>query len=369
MIETKSKIEKGILVGLVLQYQKEETLNEYLNELSFLFNTAGGEEVGRIYQKTTYPNPQTYLGKGKVNELKRLIQNKNADVAIFDDELSPSQIRNLEASLKVKILDRTSLILDIFAKNARTANAKIQVELAQCEYMLPRLTGLWTHLERQRGGIGMRGPGEREIETDRRILRNRISKLKKQLEKIDKQKRTQRSNRDNTFRVSLVGYTNVGKSTLLNLLSGSEVYVENKLFATLDTTVRKVVYNNKPFLFADTVGFIRKLPTLLVESFNSTLDEIRESDLLLHVVDASHPNVLQQIQTVTKTLHDIGVANKTVIYVFNKIDLLTNEQLDNLKNSWMTKEYSPAFAITAKDKDSVTDLLNYIARYNNKKLY
>jgi GTP-binding protein HflX len=356
MIETKTKIERGILVGLILQNQKEETLNEYLNELSFLFNTAGGEEVGRIYQKTSYPNPQTYLGKGKILDLKKLIQEKNADVAIFDDELSPSQIRNIEQTLKVKVLDRTSLILDIFAKNAKTAHAKIQVELAQCEYMLPRLAGLWTHLERQRGGIGMRGPGEREIETDRRILRNRISTLKTKLEKIDKQKRTQRSNRDNTFRISLVGYTNVGKSTLLNLLSGADVYVENKLFATLDTTIRKVVFNNKPFLFADTVGFIRKLPTLLVESFNSTLDEIRESDLLLHVVDASHPDFIQQIQTVSKTLHDIGVGDKIVIYVFNKIDLLTDEQLNNLQNSWVIKEYSPFFAVTAKDKDSVTDL-------------
>ncbi|MDD4142109.1 MAG: GTPase HflX, partial [Bacteroidales bacterium] len=273
MIDYSPIIEKGVLISVATQTQPIEQVNEYLDELSFLFKTAGGEEVGRLCQNLEFPNPRTYLGKGKLEELKKLVEDTEANIVIVDDELSPSQTRNLEEAMGCRILDRTGLILDIFARNARTANAKVQVELAQCQYMLPRLTGLWTHLERQRGGIGMRGPGETEIETDRRILRNKIAQCKEELKKIDMQKSVQRSNRYSMRRFALVGYTNVGKSTILNLISGADVLAENKLFATLDTTVRKVVLNNKPFLLSDTVGFIRKLPTMLIESFKSTLDE------------------------------------------------------------------------------------------------
>ncbi|MDF1550937.1 MAG: GTPase HflX, partial [Bacteroidales bacterium] len=304
------KDERAVLVGLINQQQSEQQLNEFLDELAFLTETAGAKAVKRFTQRLEFPNPKTFVGSGKLDELAQYIQENEIDLVIFDDELNPSQLRNVEKELNCKILDRTNLILDIFASRAQTAHAKTQVELAQYQYLLPRLTRMWTHLERQRGGIGMRGPGETEIETDRRIIRDRIAKLKEQLKKIDKQKATQRKNRGKMVRVSLVGYTNVGKSTLMNLLSNSDVFAENKLFATLDTTVRKVVVGNLPFLLADTVGFIRKLPHDLVESFKSTLDEVRESDILLHVVDISHPNFEDQIEIVNSTLNEIGAGKK-----------------------------------------------------------
>ena len=390
MIDTTPLIERGILVAVISQKNTFDEVKEYLDELSFLYETAGGEEVGRIYQKMEHPHPKTYVGSGKLEELKNLCEEMEANAVIFDDELSPSQLRNVEDFLKCKILDRTSLILDIFARNAQTAHSKVQVELAQCQYMLPRLTGLWTHLERQRGGIGMRGPGETEIETDRRIIRNKIAQCKEELKKIDMQKSIQRGNRGTMKRMALVGYTNVGKSTILNLLAGTNVLAENKLFATLDTTVRKIVIDNKPYLISDTVGFIRKLPTTLIESFKSTLDETREADLLLHVVDISHPNYEQQIDVVKNTLMEIGAAEKPVIYVFNKIDALKEEEkvetdnseinefgeeeniqiigqeenmrtLEYLKNLWIGKHNTPSVFISAKKKENIAELKELVA--------
>ena len=312
--------EKAVLVGVQFQSQPDEEVKEYLDELHFLAETAGADVKKRFIQRLDSPNPRTYIGTGKVKEIHSFVMEHKVDIVFFDDELSASQLRNLERVLDCKVLDRTNLILDIFAGRAKTAYAKTQVELAQYQYILPRLTGMWTHLERQRGGIGLRGPGETEIETDRRIIRDRISKLKAELEKIDKQMATQRKGRGDMVRVALVGYTNVGKSTIMNLISKSDVFAENKLFATLDTTVRKVVVENLPFLLSDTVGFIRKLPHQLVESFKSTLDEVREADLLVHVVDISHPNFEEHIKVVQQTLHEIGADKKPVLLAFNKID-------------------------------------------------
>jgi GTPase len=345
--------EKSIIVGIVTQNQSEEKLNEYLDELEFLTFTAGGTVVKRFSQKMDKPNPKTFVGTGKLEEIKYYIKDNDIKTVIFDDELTPSQSKNITKELDCKVLDRTNLILDIFAQRAETSYARTQVELAQCQYLLPRLTGMWTHLERQKGGIGMRGPGETEIETDRRIVRDRISLLKDKIKIIDKQMATQRSNRGAMVRVALVGYTNVGKSTLMNAVGKSDVFVENKLFATLDTTVRKTVIKNLPFLLSDTVGFIRKLPTQLVESFKSTLDEVREADLLLHVVDISHPEFEEHIASVNKILLDIKSADKPTIMVFNKIDAyhpvyfdendLSIEKttkhytLEEWQNTWMSK--------------------------------
>ena len=329
MLEQKErKYEKTVLIGVINSRQNEQKLTEYLDELEFLTQTAGGEVLKRFVQRVETPNPRTYLGSGKMEEVELYVKENEIGSVIFDDELSPAQQKNIEKLLKCKILDRTGLILDIFAQRAQTSYARTQVELAQYEYLLPRLTGLWTHLERQRGGIGMRGPGETEIETDRRIVRDRIALLKKKLLKIDRQMGVQRGNRGALVRVALVGYTNVGKSTLMNVVSKSEVFAENKLFATLDTTVRKVVLGNLPFLLSDTVGFIRKLPTQLVESFKSTLDEVREADLLLHVVDISHPNFEEHIASVNSILEEIGCSDKRAITVFNKIDQYQAEPLD-----------------------------------------
>ena len=364
MIEHEKVQERAVLVAVSTQGQNRERTEEYLDELEFLLETAGGIAVGRFVQPLNRPNSVTYLGTGKLEELKQYIKAEEIDMAIFDDELSATQIRNLENELECRILDRTNLILDIFAKNAKTAYAKTQVELAQYQYMLPRLTRMWTHLERQRGGIGMRGPGETQIETDRKIIRNKIASLKEKLEEIDMQKSVQRKNRQQMVRVALVGYTNVGKSTIMNMLSKSDVFAENKLFATLDTTVRKVVIENLPFLLSDTVGFIRKLPTQLVESFKSTLDEVRESDILLHVVDISHPDFESQIETVNQTLVDIGAGDKKVIMVFNKIDAYHYEEkdaddltpitkknytLEDWKKTWMAKG-KPCIFISAAEK-------------------
>lgn len=345
--------EKSIVVGIVTQNQSEDKLNEYLDELEFLTFTAGGTVVKRFSQKMDKPNPKTFVGTGKLEEIKYYIKDNDIKTVIFDDELTPSQSKNITKELDCKVLDRTNLILDIFAQRAETSYARTQVELAQCQYLLPRLTGMWTHLERQKGGIGMRGPGETEIETDRRIVRDRISLLKEKIKVIDKQMATQRSNRGAMVRVALVGYTNVGKSTLMNAVGKSDVFVENKLFATLDTTVRKTVIKNLPFLLSDTVGFIRKLPTQLVESFKSTLDEVREADLLLHVVDISHPDFEDHISSVNQILQDIKSADKPTIMVFNKIDAyqsvyfdendLSVEKttkhytLEEWKNTWMSK--------------------------------
>jgi GTP-binding protein HflX len=345
--------EKSIVVGIVTQNQSEDKLNEYLDELEFLTFTAGGTVVKRFSQKMDKPNPKTFVGTGKLEEIKYYIKDNDIKTVIFDDELTPSQSKNITKELDCKVLDRTNLILDIFAQRAETSYARTQVELAQCQYLLPRLTGMWTHLERQKGGIGMRGPGETEIETDRRIVRDRISLLKEKIKVIDKQMATQRSNRGAMVRVALVGYTNVGKSTLMNAIGKSDVFVENKLFATLDTTVRKTVIKNLPFLLSDTVGFIRKLPTQLVESFKSTLDEVREADLLLHVVDISHPDFEDHISSVNQILQDIKSADKPTIMVFNKIDAyqsvyfdendLSVEKttkhytLEDWKNTWMSK--------------------------------
>lgn len=361
--------EKAILVGLITRDTNKIKANEYLDELSFLVETAGGIPVARFVQAIDTPHPKTFVGTGKLEEIKAYVEAAEIDLVVFDDELSPSQLRNLEKELECKVLDRTNLILDIFAKRAQTAHAKVQVELAQYQYLLPRLTGMWTHLERQKGGIGLRGPGETEIETDRRVIRDKISLLKKRLIDIDKQMSTQRKNRGSMIRVALVGYTNVGKSTLMNLLSKSDIFAENKLFATLDTTVRKVVIENLPFLLSDTVGFIRKLPHSLVESFKSTLDEVRESDILLHVVDISHPEFEDQIQTVTQTLAEIGAGEKSVIMVFNKVDAYTFEapdendlegavprDLDSLKQSWMAKDNHPCIFISAKTKEQFDEL-------------
>lgn len=329
MLEVEKHIfEKTAIVGLITQNQNEEKLNEYLDELEFLTFTAGGEVVKRFWQKTDKPHPKTFVGTGKLEEIRTYIKENDINSVIFDDELTPSQQKNITRELDCKVLDRTNLILDIFAQRAETSYARTQVELAQCQYLLPRLTGMWTHLERQRGGIGMRGPGETEIETDRRIVRDRISLLKEKIKIIDKQMSTQRGNRGAMVRVALVGYTNVGKSTLMNAVGKSEVFVENKLFATLDTTVRKTVIKNLPFLLSDTVGFIRKLPTQLVDSFKSTLDEVREADLLLHVVDISHPEFEDHIAAVNKILLDIKSADKPTIMVFNKIDAYKYVKID-----------------------------------------
>ena len=325
--ETK-KIEKTVIIGIITQKQDEEKLNEYLDELDFLTYTAGGEVVKRFSQKMERPNPKTFVGTGKMEEINHYVIENNISTVIFDDELSPSQQKNISKIIDCKILDRTHLILDIFAQRAETSYARTQVELAQCQYLLPRLSGMWTHLERQKGGIGMRGPGETEIETDRRIVRDRIALLKEKIKTIDKQMGVQRGNRGAMVRVALVGYTNVGKSTLMNAVGKSDVFVENKLFATLDTTVRKVVIKNLPFLLSDTVGFIRKLPTQLVDSFKSTLDEVREADLLLHVVDISHPDFEDHIESVNQTLADIKSNNKTTIMVFNKIDAFKHLTID-----------------------------------------
>lgn len=376
MIDKNKKIEyleeKALLVGVITQMQGEEDVKEYLDELAFLAETAGAITHGRFTQKVDYPNPKTFVGKGKLEEIKRYVKSNSIDLVIFDDELSPSQLRNIERELEVKIMDRSGLILDIFASRAQTAHAKTQVELAQYQYLLPRLTKMWTHLDRQKGGIGMRGPGETEIETDRRIIGDKISLLKKKLEKIDKQKFTQRQNRGKLVRVALVGYTNVGKSTILNLLGKEKVFAENKLFATLDTTVRKIVFQNIPFLLADTVGFIRKLPHQLVESFKSTLDEVREADLLLHVVDISHPAFEDHYNTVNETLKEIEAIDKPTILVFNKIDAFTyvkkdeddltpvlkeNISLDELRKSWMNRmNEDNCIFISAHEKLNIEEL-------------
>jgi len=327
----KQKTEYAVLIGLVTRTETEEQVQEYLDELEFLALTAGAVSKKRYLQKLSHPDPRTFIGKGKLEEIKTFIDDhEDINMAIFDDDLSGKQVNILEEYLKVKIVDRSSLILDIFASRAQTAQAKTQVELAQMQYLLPRLRGLWTHLERQRGGIGMRGPGEKEIETDRRIVRDKISLLKKKLDKIDQQNVTRRKNRGQMIRVALVGYTNVGKSTLMNRLSKSDVFAENKLFATLDTTVRKVVFERMPFLMSDTVGFIRKLPTHLIESFKSTLDEVRESDILIHVVDISHPQHEDHIRTVNETLKDLDALEKPTLFVFNKIDRYRELNYDNL---------------------------------------
>jgi GTP-binding protein HflX len=335
--------EKAILVGVINKQQNEKKVQEYLDELEFLTYTAGGEVLKRFVQRVDLPNPKTYIGSGKILEIEKYVDENEIGSVIFDDELTAVQQRNIEKILRCKILDRTGLILDIFAQRAKTSYARTQVELAQYEYLLPRLTGLWTHLERQRGGIGMRGPGETEIETDRRIVRDRIALLKKKLTKIDRQMGTQRGNRGALVRVALVGYTNVGKSTLMNVISKSEVFAEDKLFATLDTTVRKVVLGNLPFLLSDTVGFIRKLPTQLVESFKSTLDEVREADLLLHIVDISHPNFEDHINSVNQILNEIGSSDKKTIMVFNKIDLYEQEILE--EDDLVTERSSKHFTI------------------------
>src|SRR5690554_2565697 len=366
--QTDISYEKTILIGLITQFQDQELSEEYLNELEFLAFTAGGEVLKRFTQKMEVPNPKTFIGTGKLEEVKQFVDENEIGVAIFDDELSPAQQKNIERILQCKIIDRTNLILDIFAQRAQTSYARTQVELAQYEYLLPRLAGMWTRLERQRGGIGMRGPGEREIETDRRIVRDRISLLKDKLKKIDRQMDVQRGNRGSLVRVALVGYTNVGKSTLMNAISKSEVFAENKLFATLDTTVRKVVIGNLPFLLTDTVGFIRKLPTQLVESFKGTLDEVREADLLLHIVDISHPSFEHHIDSVNKILEEIGSADKPMVMVFNKIDAYQPEEietddlmtekttahytLDEWKQTWMAKVNGDAVFISALNKEN-----------------
>lgn len=338
----KTNFEKTVVVGIITQGQSEEKLKEYLDELEFLTFTAGGEVVKRFWQKMERPNPKTFLGTGKMDEIHLYVKENEISTVIFDDELSPSQQKNISKILDCKVLDRTNLILDIFAQRAETSYARTQVELAQCQYLLPRLSGMWTHLERQKGGIGLRGPGETEIETDRRIVRDRIALLKEKIKTIDKQMSIQRSNRGAMVRVALVGYTNVGKSTLMNVISKSEVFVENKLFATLDTTVRKVVIGNLPFLLSDTVGFIRKLPTQLVESFKSTLDEVREADLLLHVVDISHPDFEDHIESVNQILLDIKSNDKPTIMVFNKIDAYQHLTIDedDLMTEKTTKHYT-----------------------------
>ena len=367
--------EQAVLVAVSTPQIEFEKTNEYLNELAFLVETAGGIPNKKFIQNLPYPDPKTYLGSGKLNDLRDYIQENQIGIAVFDDELSPSQTRNIEQVLECKVIDRTRLILDIFASRAQTAHSKTQVELAQYEYILPRLTRMWTHLQKQRGGIGMRGPGEKEIETDRRIVRDRIALLKEKLKEIDKQKNTQRSNREQFVRVALVGYTNVGKSTIMNLISKSNVFAENKLFATLDTTVRKVVFDNLPFLLSDTVGFIRKLPHGLVESFKSTLDEIRETDLLLHIVDISHPEFEEQIQVVNQTLHEIQAGDKDMIMIFNKIDNYTfiekepddltpvtkeNYTLEDLKSTWMSKNNIRSIFISAKEKQNIDEFRRII---------
>jgi len=375
MIEKKDFVlEKSVLIGVVTKDQDEAKSKEYLDELEFLTFTAGGEVIKRFTQKMDMPNPKTFIGTGKMEEVRKFISENEIGTAIFDDELSAAQERNISKILECKVLDRTNLILDIFAQRAQTSYARTQVELAQCEYLLPRLKGMWTHLERQKGGIGMRGPGETEIETDRRIVRDKITLLKAKIKTIDKQMAIQRGNRGKMVRVALVGYTNVGKSTLMNVISKSDVFAENKLFATLDTTVRKVVIQNLPFLLSDTVGFIRKLPTQLVESFKSTLDEVREADLLLHIVDISHPNFEHHIDSVNKILGEIGSSDKPVIMVFNKIDAYHPEPFDETdliaertevhytlqewKKTWMNRVGKNALFISALNKENITILKN-----------
>jgi len=368
--------EKAVLIGLITQNQNEDKAIEYLDELEFLTYTAGGEVARRFLQKLDKPNPKTFIGTGKMEEVRLFIEENDIGTAIFDDELSPAQQKNIEQILKCKVIDRTNLILDIFAQRAQTSYARTQVELAQYEYLLPRLTGMWTHLERQRGGIGMRGPGETEIETDRRIVRDRIALLKEKLKTIDKQMAVQRSNRGALVRVALVGYTNVGKSTLMNVISKSEVFAENKLFATLDTTVRKVVIGNLPFLLTDTVGFIRKLPTQLIESFKSTLDEVREADLLLHVVDISHPQFEDHIESVHQILDEIDSRDRPMLLVFNKIDnyhpeiiaeddLVTEKTkahftIEDWKNIWMSKAGTEVVFISASEKINLEEFRNKV---------
>ena len=379
MIETAPDTEKAVLVGLIYNQNERQAL-EFLDELEFLADTAGAEVLKKFTQRLDIPNVTTFVGPGKLEEIGNFVKVSEADTVIFDDELTPTQLRNIERHLECKILDRTNLILDIFAGRAKTAHAKTQVELAQYQYLLPRLTRMWTHLERQRGGIGLRGPGETQIESDRRIILDKISRLKDQLKKIDKQKATQRKNRGKLTRVALVGYTNVGKSTIMNMMAKSEVFAENKLFATLDTTVRKVVVRNIPFLLADTVGFIRKLPHDLVESFKSTLDEVREADILLHVVDISHSGFEDQIETVNNTLQDIESSDKPIIYVFNKIDAFTyqekdfddltpgtkeNVSLEEWKQSWMAKKNVPAIFISATEKENIDEFRKLL--YNEVK--
>lgn len=371
MIDREKKAEKAIFVGVIRQGEDPRLIEEYMDELEFLAQTAGAVGIKKFVQKLEKEDSRSYIHSGKLQEIKTYCQENDIDLVIFDDELTPTQLRNIEQELHCRILDRTNLILDIFAQRAKTAYAKMQVELAQYQYILPRLTRMWTHLEKQRGGIGMRGPGESQIETDRRIIQQRISKLKEDLKKVDRQMASQRGNRGSLVRISLVGYTNVGKSTLMNLLSKSDVFAENKLFATLDTTVRKVVIENVPFLLSDTVGFIRKLPTQLVESFKSTLDEVREADILMHVVDISHPNFEDQIRVVNQTLKEINAINKPVFLVFNKIDnyhyepydefsltpkTSSNYTLDEFKNSWIAKENTPCIFISAKEKTGIDKL-------------
>jgi GTPase len=377
LIEIKKEIESVVLVGLITEKQSKEELKEYLDELSFLVETAGGNEIKRFVQRLKKADSRSFVGTGKLKEIAAYCKENEIDTVIFDDELNPSQIRNIEQVLKIKILDRNNLILDIFASRARTADAKKQVELAQYEYLLPRLTRMWTHLERQKGGIGMKGPGEKEIETDRRVIRDKIALLKKQLQKIDKQKATQRKNRGKIVRLALVGYTNVGKSTIMNLLAKTDVFAENKLFATLDTTVRKIVIDNLPFLLSDTVGFIRKLPHALIESFKSTLDEVRESDILVHVVDISHSNFYEQMETVNQTLEEIGAADKTTILLFNKIDAYPEEEktddleeenipkLVDFKRMWLANSQNPTVFISAKEKTNVEEMKQIV--YNKVK--
>lgn len=370
-IEIKQKKETVVLIGIIRKQDSQRTANEHINELAFLVDTAGGITVNTFLQSRDHADPRTFVGSGKLKEIRQYIKEHEIDIAVFDDELSSSQIRNIEKVLECKILDRNNLILDIFAGRARTAHAKTQVELAQYEYLLPRLTRMWTHLSKQKGGIGLKGPGETEIETDRRIIRDRISLLKKKLIQIDKQKSIQRKNRGSMVRVALVGYTNVGKSTLMNLLSKSNVFAENKLFATLDTTVRKLVLENLPFLLSDTVGFIRKLPHSLIESFKSTLDEVREADILIHLVDISHPDFEDQIKTVNNTLTEISASDKPSLMVFNKIDAYTfiekdeddltpvekeNYSLDDLKKTWMASSESQCVFISARNKTNIDEL-------------
>lgn len=364
--------ERAVLVGLITPTQNEAKANEYLAELAFLAETAGAKSEKRFLQRVDNPNPRTFVGKGKLEEIRQYIEDNAIDLAIFDDDLTSKQVQNIENELKVKILDRTNLILDIFAKRAQTATARTQVELAQYQYLLPRLTRMWTHLERQRGGIGMRGPGETQIETDRRIILDKISRLKVELKNIDRQKSIQRKNRGKLTRIALVGYTNVGKSTLMNLLSKSDVFAENKLFATLDTTVRKVIIDNLPFLLTDTIGFIRKLPTHLVDSFKSTLDEVRDADILVHVVDISHPQFEEQIEVVNRTLQEVCESkDKPMILVFNKVDafsyvkkddddltprLRENIPLEELKQTWMAKMNDNCIFISARERINIDEL-------------
>lgn len=369
--ETAKEQETAILVAVTRKNQPEDNTAEYLDELAFLAETAGAKTLHRFTQKLEKPDIKTFVGSGKLAEIKAYVKQHNVDMVIFDDDLSPSQLRNLEAELEVKIVDRSLLILDIFALRAQTAQARTQIEMAQYQYLLPRLTGLWTHLSKQKGGIGMKGPGETEIETDRRIVRERISLLKEKLKTIDKQSFQQRKSREGMVRVALVGYTNVGKSTIMNILSKSEVFAENKLFATVDATVRKVVFNNIPFLLSDTVGFIRKLPTKLIESFKSTLDEVREADLLVHVVDISHPAFEEHIEVVNRTLEEINAGNKPTLLVFNKIDLYREEEMEDLNDmgegaekptlqelraTYMAKMHNPAIFISAAQKQNLDEL-------------